>query len=140
MNRERNLEIVNENGDQVQLNYGAEFGYFVSRLDENDIIEFCEIFNKRSWALEHLYRLTHNLAANTYNITLTLFSANISLPVYLLDHSVYIDATKEGWNKIDDTLFSLLQTEWRKFLSHNIRGYSEHFNNTRVLNAENATI
>lgn len=136
MNRNRILEIVHEYGDQIQLNFGTEFGYFASQLDFEDILNFCEEFNTINLVKLNGYRLSVISSENPYMLNFTNYYTNLNSTAKLLDHTVYIEAKNEDWKKIDKPAFSLLQSKWRNFLAKNIYGYREHFNSTCTLETE----
>ena len=46
MNKTKNLKIVTLYGDNFQLEYGAEFGFFAINLTREDLNYFCEKLNK----------------------------------------------------------------------------------------------
>ena len=138
MNRNRNLEIVNEYGDQIQLQFGTEFGYFASQMDFELIMEFCHEFNSDSWIKLNGYRLSIISRENFYKLGFTNTLINLKSTATLLDHTVFIEAKDEDWKKIDKKSFSLLQSKWRLFLAKNIKGYREHFNNSCILKTETA--
>ena len=137
MNKNRNLEIVNEYGDQAQLTFGTEFGYYASQIDFESMMVFCYEFNSDAWAKSNGYRLNIIKRENFHKLAFTNNIINFKSTATLLDHTVYIEAKEEDWKILDKNAFSLIQHKWRVFLSKNISGYREHFNETRILTTEN---
>lgn len=140
MNSRTNLELVEEFGDKVQLNYGKEFGYFANRITDEQLMYFCEDVNITTFAVLKGYHLSvefYNDMLTTSRIFLKNYYNNLCVEVKLLDHTVFINATNAEWRKIERTIFEIILKVWRKFLSKHIPEYKEHFNNTLVLDQQN---
>ena len=133
MNKLKNIAFIERHGDGLQLEFGAEFGFFAKQLDRNKINEFCAQFNAEPWINEHGYFLTSKYNSNDYILTLSNPNLSLRVSVKLLDHSIYIDAIEQDWMKIEKILFILLQKAWRNFMAENISEYDEHIRKTFVL-------
>lgn len=132
MNKFKNIDIVEKHGDKIQLEFGAEFGFFAKQLSRKHITSFCDQFNIEPWVSLNGYYLTSKYNSNDYTITLTKGSI-LRVTVKLLDHSIYIDATEQDWMNIEKNLFMLLQKSWRNYLSNHIKEYGDHLRNTFIL-------
>lgn len=135
MNNIKNLQIISEFGDHIQLAYGAEFGYYASQMDYDLILTFCENFNAKN--LQN-YKLSLVSQEHPHTLNLRNEFTGLNVSIKLLDHSIFIQAKEDDWKKIDKHTFNLIQTSWRRFLANNIVGYREHFNNSCILTTEHA--
>ena len=135
MNREKNSELVTSFGDHLQLMCGIDAGSFAKRIDNEHLKSFCKQFNIAARHTEYALEATE-----TYQIFLRNFNNQIVVKVYLLDHTVFLDATDEQWKTIREDIFNYLQNEWRKYMAKHIAEYRDHFNTTLILNqCENET-
>ena len=139
MNRLKNLELIEEFGDKIQLDYGKEFGYFAKTITDEQLINFCDKVNITPYASIKGYHLTiefYDDMLSTSRIFLKNYNKNLNVQVKLLDHTIFIQATNSEWTKIEKGIFELLLREWHKFLSRHIPEYKEHFNNTLILDQQ----
>lgn len=141
MNREKNLEIVNKFGDQIELKYGNEYGYYAKNISDLQLQEFCNKANSNAWIHRNRFYLQPEYKkSNTLKVALVNLSKSLKVDLYLLDHTIFIDANTSEWIDIDESTFEIIQNEWRLFMQKNVDSYYEHLMITSVLNEEQMTI
>ena len=142
MNRHTNFELVCQYGDYTQMKYGNQFGYYAKEITLDKINRFCNEVNFDPYVRNTGYHLTTKQAPvnNDYVVTLRNNEKFLMVPVMLLDHCVYIDATTEDWINIDKDFFVALQRVWVDFLSKNVKGYRNHYEKTALLSQQDLAL
>ena len=134
MKKQINANLVESLGDHVQLKFGNDFGYYSKHVNEIALHYFCEHFNSNSKSKKQGYSISCHILPNyTYVLYATNQLLDFEVMVKLLDHSVFIVANKEEWNKIHLSFFNELNKFWIKCLKENLDGYAEHYEKLTTL-------
>ena len=138
MNKQDNLDLIKMVGDVLQLKFGNNFSYFSDRISKVQLHKFCNIVNSNSSFKIHGFFLDANLSENNSCVTLVKNDETIKVPVTLLDHTIYIDATPIQWEKISKDLFLKIHKLWRKFMAMEFEDYHQHLRITSLLVENNS--
>ena len=127
MNKLKNIEIIHAAGDQIQLQYGQEFGYFAKKITNEQLIEFCHIVNRDNLVSKLGYNITLTRTETGKTILYARnFKQNFHFPIKLFDRSIYFTTDDATWAKIDESFFSAVQKQWFKFLENNLEECRSH--------------
>ena len=133
MNKQDNLDLIKMVGDVLQLKFGNNFGYFSVKISRNQLKKFCDIVNTNSWFKHYGYSLDYRFSQDNSYLTLMKNDYSLNVPVILLDHTIYINASKDEWEKINKDLFLRIHKMWRKFMSMELEDYHEHLRISSLL-------
>ena len=133
MNKEDNLQVIKKVGDVLQLKYGNDFGYFSVHVSKNQLHKFCNMVNSNTLVKDYGFLLDAKQSLNNTYVTLVKNDGTLSVPIRLLDHTIYIDATDKDWTRINPNLFAKIHKLWRKFLAIEVEEYREHMRKTSLL-------
>ena len=127
MNKNENIKLIHNAGDQIQFTYGDEFGFFANQLSDEQLIKFCRLINREALSLELGYCLIlTKLTKEKNSIYVRNISKNLEFSIKLLDHSIYFSASDANWDKIDESFFYLVQNKWFKFLEEEVEDCQQH--------------
>ena len=124
MNKYENIKMVYDAGDQLQFNYGLEFGYFANKITNNDLNEFCNIVNTDKLTTTLSYKLCLGKLVNGKIVLCCKnYDKNLEFQIKVFDHSLYFCLKNDDWTKIDENFFHLVQNKWFNFLETKLDDY-----------------
>ena len=134
MNIEQNLKIIRNYGDQIQHEFGAEFGNYAHKIDYNHYSRLCKYLNNQTWMVNNGYSFNPVLDRNGRLLILASnYSLDLKFAVKCLDFSLFFDVTDTDWQKIKPQLYKKILDAWHSMLSSMIPEYRERLNKITVL-------
>ena len=130
MDKSDNLKLVRYFGDDIQLEFGNEFGYYAKNLSKDLIYKFCnEVnFNEAIQKSGFMFLTCIDSDNRKLNVIAINRTHDLSITVKLLDNSLYFIANEKEWSLISDKMFSTVQNLWRKFIAKHSLEYQKHLN------------
>ena len=119
MDKFDNLRLIRSFGDEIQLEYGNEFGYYAKNLTNDQIYKFCNEanFNENIQKSGFVFLACIDTDTRKINVVASNKKHGLSVTVKLLDNSIYFVASDKEWSLIDKKMFSSVQNLWRKFIA-----------------------
>ena len=116
MNKNDNLRLIMSYGDDIQLEFGNEFGYYAKHITNDQLYKFCNEANINELVKKSGFMFTayENKETNKMSIFAVNRDYGLSIPLKLLDNSLYFVANDNEWRLIDEDMFNAVQKIWRK--------------------------
>jgi len=136
MNKNDNLRLIRKFGDEIQLQFGNEFGYYAKDITDEQLYKFCNEANINDHVKKSGFRIEACEDKLTKKVELIAVNQRLSLSVELklFDNSLYFNADDKEWPLIDETMFLTVQKLWRKFIAKHNWEYQKHLNMLDTLN------
>ena len=136
MDKYDNLKLVRSFGDDIQLEFGNEFGYYAKNLTNNQIFKFCNELNFNDVIQKSGFQFLIIIDSQTRKLDVVAQNKKhkLNVLVKLLDNSLFFVANDEDWALIDEKMFSTAQNLWRKFIAKHSLEYQKHLNMLDALN------
>ena len=130
MNKNDNLRLIMSCGDDIQLEFGNEFGYYAKHITNDQLYKFCNEANINELVKKSGFMFTayENKETNKMSIFAVNRDYGLSIPLKLLDNSLYFVANDNEWRLIDEDMFNAVQKIWRNFIAKHIWEYKKNLN------------
>lgn len=130
MNKNDNLRFIINCGDDIQLEFGNEFGYYAKNITNDLLYKFCNELNFNEFVKKSgfMFVAYENKETNNVSILAVNQAYRLSIPLKLFDNSLYFIANDKEWELIDENMFNAVQKIWRKFIAKHILEYQKHLN------------
>ena len=136
MDKRDNLRLVRNVGDDIQLEYGNEFGYYAKNLTNDQLYKFCNEanFNDAIQESGFVFLACEDKETKKINIIAQNQTKRLAVQLKLLDNSLYFVANEKEWALIDEKMFKTAQNLWRNFMAKHNWEYQKNLNMLDVLN------